>query len=276
VRYRCIACPYHGLRFTAEGKCILIPVNGAGARIPPGFDINPIPLREEHGLVWIWHGEPDEASPEIPWFNPAAWENGSVFRASFEVDVSYLRVMENMGDFFHVPFVHRATLPGTGTVLKNFDARVKDGTVRVSATLSPDGRKRWYNYEYSLYAELRLPAIARVREASKLDLIVAATPIDRDRTWMFVRYAQGYVPRWLGGSILARALAWVDINPIFRWGDLPTLRSQMLDDPGDISRYHLVEADRASALWFGMRERAIRESELRLDKQRVHLSAASS
>jgi hypothetical protein len=38
----------------------------------------------------------------------------------------------------------------------------------------------------------------------------------------------------------------------------------MLDDPYD----HLVDADRASALWFGRRQRAIREVKLHADKQR--------
>jgi phenylpropionate dioxygenase-like ring-hydroxylating dioxygenase large terminal subunit len=258
VRDGCIQCPYHGFRFNSEGKCVLMPVAGAGAAIPDGFDTHPLPVREGHGLIWLWYGDPAAAESDLPWFEPAAWENGSLYRTSFEVDVSYLRVMENMGDFFHVPFVHRWSMPGMGTRLTNYDAHLEGQIVKLRATLSPDGPRRWYQYEYPLYAELRLPAMAMVEEARKLHLVFAATPIDRDRTWVALRYTQGYLPRRLGGAVLARLLAWIDINPVFRWGDVPTLKSQMLDDPADISCYHMVPADRASALWFGLRNHALR------------------
>jgi phenylpropionate dioxygenase-like ring-hydroxylating dioxygenase large terminal subunit len=274
VRDGCIECPYHGFRWNSAGNCVLIPVNGADAPIPDGFEAHPMLAREEHGLIWLWHGEPAEAAAELPWFEPAPWENGSLYTTSFEVDVSYLRVMENMGDFFHVPFVHRRSLPGAGTRLSNYDAHVEGEVVKLRATLSPDGEKHWYNYEYTLAAELRLPGIARVEETRKLHLTLAVTPIDRDRTWAFARYAQGYLPRRLGGSIFARVLAWSDLKPVFMWGDLPTLKSQLLDDPGDISHYHLVHADRASALWFGLRKRALEEAGSREKKPAVRAVAS--
>ncbi|MGB6551942.1 MAG: aromatic ring-hydroxylating dioxygenase subunit alpha [Candidatus Binataceae bacterium] len=261
LRDGCIECPYHGFRWNSRGECVLIPVNGVDAPIPAGFEAHPITVREEHRLVWMWYGERAEVSATIPWLEAAAWENGSRFTTSFEIDVSYLRVMENMGDFFHFPFVHRRWLPGAGTRLTNFDAHVENEIVNISGTLSPEGGKRWYNYQYPLRAELRLPCIARVEETQKFHLLVVATPIERDRTWIGLRYSEGYVPRWLGGSILARMIAWFDANPVFRWGDVPTLRSQQLDDPGDISHYHLVHADHGIALWFGLRTRAIEQAE---------------
>jgi phenylpropionate dioxygenase-like ring-hydroxylating dioxygenase large terminal subunit len=274
VREGCIQCPYHGFRWNSAGKCVLIPVNGADAPIPEGFDAHPMLLREEHGLIWIWHGDPAEAAAEVPWFEPPPWENGSIFTTSFEIDVSYLRVMENMGDFFHVPFVHRRSLPGAGTLLTDYDAHLEGEVVKLRATLSAEGGKRWYNYEYKLAADLRLPGISRVEEMSKLHLTLAATPIDRDRTWGFARYTQGYLSRWLGGSMLARLLAWADIYSVFMWGDLPTLKSQMLDDPADISHYHLVHADRASALWFGLRKRALERAQARGEKPSVRAVAS--
>jgi phenylpropionate dioxygenase-like ring-hydroxylating dioxygenase large terminal subunit len=275
VRNGCIECPYHGFRWNSRGECVLMPVNGADAPIPKGFSAQMTTLREEQGLLWLWHGQPQEAAAEIPWLAPAAWENGSLFTTSFEADVSYLRVMENMGDLFHVAFVHRRWFPGAGKRLTNFDAHLEDGIVKISGTLSPEGGKRWYNYEYPLRAELRLPGIARVQEAPKLHLLIVATPIDRDRTWMWLRYTEGYLPRRLGGSMLARAIAWMDIYPIFKWGDLPTLRSQRLDDPGDLSHYHLVHADSATALWFGMRKRAFDLAGLTPYEHEHHHSSAA-
>jgi phenylpropionate dioxygenase-like ring-hydroxylating dioxygenase large terminal subunit len=42
--------------------------------------------------------------------------------------------------------------------------------------------------------------------------------------------------------------------------DLPALRSQQLDDPADVSRYHLLVADRGAALFFSLRHRLLREA----------------
>jgi nitrite reductase/ring-hydroxylating ferredoxin subunit len=263
VREGCIECPYHGFLFNAQGTCVRIPVNGAAAPIPHGFDIDPLVVREEHGLIWLWHGEAADIYPPVPWLPPASWENGSIYTTTAELDVSYLRAMENMGDFFHLPFVHRTTLPGAGTRMVDFDAHVEDGVVKVAGTLRPEGVAGPSWRDYTLRGELMLPGVARVLEASRLNLLLCVTPIERDRCWMFLRYAQGYLPRWLGGQLLAHAAAWIDLNVVFRWQDVPTLKSQQLDDPGDISQYHLVHADRASALYFGLRKRAIEETALR-------------
>ncbi len=274
VRDGCIQCPYHGFRFNSRGECVLVPVEGPGAPIAKGLAAAPALLREEHGLIWLWYGDSAKAASEVPWLAPAPWENGSVFMTSFDIDVSYLRVIENMGDFFHLPFVHRRWFRGVGERLVNFDAHVEDDIVKLSGTLSHDARRRW-QYDYRLSAELRLPAIARVQEAAKLHLLISATPIDRDRSWIWLRYSEGYVPRWLGGALLARGIAWFDINPVFKRGDVPTLKSQQLSDPGDISGYHLTHADRAIALYFGMRKRAFEAAGVQPHEHEHHaLSAA--
>ena len=56
--------------------------------------------------------------------------------------------------------------------------------------------------------------------------------------------------------MLSRIFAAYDLNLIFKMQDQRMLRSQQLDDPGDISHYHLFGADRALALYFGMRKHA--------------------
>src|SRR5271163_1777376 len=57
IRDGCLECPYHGLRFDASGRCVLIPANGIGAPVPDGFDLPTVNVREEHGIVWHWYGE---------------------------------------------------------------------------------------------------------------------------------------------------------------------------------------------------------------------------
>ena len=60
-----IACPYHGFRFDGRGRCVLVPANGADAPIPDSLHTEPAPVREGHGLVWLWHGDPREAGSGI-------------------------------------------------------------------------------------------------------------------------------------------------------------------------------------------------------------------
>jgi phenylpropionate dioxygenase-like ring-hydroxylating dioxygenase large terminal subunit len=155
VRDGCLVCPFHGLRFNSTGGCVMIPANGETQPVPRGFDLPTRPIREAHGLIWYWYGDSEPAA-EIPWF-PEAPDPGS--RTSFvqrEYPVSYLRVMENLGDMHHIPFVHRATIPGAGTRVQVQEARLDGDVIRMRVSLHHErpGRMRpVYNFTYAL----RLP-----------------------------------------------------------------------------------------------------------------------
>ena len=114
VRDGCLVCPFHGLRFDSAGRCVLIPANGEGQPIPRGFDSPARRVCEAHGLIWYWYGDSEPAA-EIPWFPEAPDPGPQTNIVHREYPVSYLRVMENLGDMHHVPFVHRLTIPGAGT-----------------------------------------------------------------------------------------------------------------------------------------------------------------
>lgn len=258
VRDSCLVCPFHGLRFDSDGKCVLIPANGKGQPVQRGFDLPTRPIREAHGLIWYWFGDCEPAK-EIPWF-PEAPDQGP--RTSFvqrDYPVSYLRVMENLGDMHHVPFVHRATIPGAGTRVEILDARMDGPIIRMKVSLHHErpGRLRpTYNFEYAL----RLPTLATIEVAPRVQFVASATPIDLNHTWLWARYRQDYVPGWLGGSKLARLAAKFDLELVFTHQDMRMLASQQRNDPGDISSYRLFEADRAIALYFGLRKQAMDEA----------------
>src|SRR6185295_9768449 len=48
-----IACPFHGWRYDASGRCVEIP---AGSAIPPFARQAVYPIEERHGLVFIFNG----------------------------------------------------------------------------------------------------------------------------------------------------------------------------------------------------------------------------
>jgi phenylpropionate dioxygenase-like ring-hydroxylating dioxygenase large terminal subunit len=61
VRDDCLVCPFHGLRFDSDGRCVLIPANGGSQPVPPEFDLQPHQVREAQGLVWYWYGDSEPA-----------------------------------------------------------------------------------------------------------------------------------------------------------------------------------------------------------------------
>ncbi len=258
VRDDCLVCPFHGLRFDSSGRCVKIPANGEGQSVPRGFDLPTRQIREVHGLIWYWYGD-SKPSAEIPWF-PEAPEPGP--RTSFvqrEYPVSYLRVMENLGDMHHVPFVHRATIPGAGTRVEVQEARLDGAVIRMKVSLRHE-RSGWMRPAYNFTYAIRLPTLATIEVARGIQFVASATPIDRDHTWLWARYGQDYIPGWLGGRVIARLAAKFDLELVFTHQDMRMLASQQRNDP-EFSTYRLFEADRAIALYFGLRKQAIDEAQ---------------
>jgi phenylpropionate dioxygenase-like ring-hydroxylating dioxygenase large terminal subunit len=102
-----LECPYHGWRFGAGGRCVLVPSANPGVPIPPKAHLSTVHVAERYGLVWICPGEPATGIPDIPQdVDPA-------FRR-LNVDVQYwrasaTRMTDNFLDISHFPFVHTGT-----------------------------------------------------------------------------------------------------------------------------------------------------------------------
>ena len=267
IRDDCLVCPFHGLRFDADGRCVLIPANGEGQAVPRGFDSPARIVRQEHGLIWLWYGESTPAD-EIPWFPEAPDPGPRTNTVQRDYPVPYLRVMENLGDMHHIPFVHRATIPGAGTRVEVEEALLDDGIIRMKVSLHHE-RSGWMRPTYTFTYALRLPTLATIKVARGVDFVASATPIDHDHTWLWARYAQAYVPGWLGGRTVARLAAKFDLELVFTRQDMRMLSSQQRNKPDGISSYHLFEADRAIAMYFGLRKQAIERADTPHDSTQV-------
>ena len=121
-------------------------------------------------------------------------------------------------------------------------------------------RSGWMRPTYNFTYALRLPTLATIEVARGIQFVASATPIDRDHTWLWARYGQDYIPGWLGGRIVARLAAKFDLELVFTHQDMRMLASQQRNDP-EFSTYRLFEADRAIALYFGLRKQAIDEAQ---------------
>jgi len=106
-----IQCMYHGLKFSADGRCIEIPGQD---HIPDSTRVRHFATVEQHNLIWIWLGDPASADPAlIPdavGFDHPDWNmKGGYMR--YEADP--MLVADNAMDFSHITYVHPETFGGT-------------------------------------------------------------------------------------------------------------------------------------------------------------------
>jgi phenylpropionate dioxygenase-like ring-hydroxylating dioxygenase large terminal subunit len=113
-----VECPFHGFRYDASGRGVLIPANGRNAEVPERFHVHAYPVHEQHGWLWIWWGERPPA--RIP--APRYFEDLDGFAWASAVDpwnAHYSRVIENQLDVVHLPFVHYNTIGRGNRTLVN-------------------------------------------------------------------------------------------------------------------------------------------------------------
>ncbi len=59
-----LRCAYHGWEFADSGTCVELPSAGPGVAGPPRSALTPVPVREEHGAVFV-AATPPEPEPEL-------------------------------------------------------------------------------------------------------------------------------------------------------------------------------------------------------------------
>ena len=119
----CVSCPYHGLKFSSEGKCVHNP-HGDGA-IPRAAQVRSYVVEERYLAVWIWMGEPglaDAASiPDYSFLGEA--KKTARTMGYLPTAANYELLTDNIMDLSHVDFLHPTTLGG-GAVSRT-NAKVK-------------------------------------------------------------------------------------------------------------------------------------------------------
>ncbi|WP_414585137.1 Rieske 2Fe-2S domain-containing protein [Scytonema sp. PCC 10023] len=99
-----LVCPYHGLAYNTEGKCVLVPAS-PDQPPPARACIRTYHIQERYGLLWVCLGTPQNDIPRCP-----DWEDSSfrkILCGPYHFKSSPLRVIENLIDPAHFPFVHK-------------------------------------------------------------------------------------------------------------------------------------------------------------------------
>lgn len=98
----CIQCPYHGWRYSADGRCTFRP--GVADAVPRETAVESFATVVQDGAVWVYLGDrPTTPPPHRPWYDDSAFE---YFRWSDTVEASFADALENLLDGTHTPFVH--------------------------------------------------------------------------------------------------------------------------------------------------------------------------
>jgi vanillate O-demethylase monooxygenase subunit len=119
-----LQCHYHGLTFDRSGRCVKVP---GQSLVPPSARVRTYPVRERHGLLWIFLGRlelaDDDAIPDYHWITDPEW---GAKGAHFNVKAHYLLIVENLLDLTHLAFVHSTTI-GNAAVVESAEVQFVRG-----------------------------------------------------------------------------------------------------------------------------------------------------
>jgi len=112
-----IECPYHGLRFGADGRCVHNP-HGNG-HIPRASDVASRVVREKHRLAWLWAGDAARADesliPDLPAVTGAP--DDATIRGCMPTACEYQLLVDNILDLTHADYLHAGML-GSGAITR--------------------------------------------------------------------------------------------------------------------------------------------------------------
>lgn len=215
-----VQCAFHGFEFDRTGQCVLIPANGREAEVPRIFHIHAFPMREAHGFIWVWVGEPrtEDDYPPVRYFDD--------IDDSFTYDTyharwhtHYSRAIENQLDVLHLPFIHHRTIGRPGKTLVNGPATFCDcegSVLRVWVYNALDqGQTPLKPGDYaeppSEPHRLRFiyPNVWENRISDDVRVTIAFAPIDDEHTMMYLRFYQRFMStpglrhavNWLGAQM---------------------------------------------------------------------------
>ena len=205
----------------------------------------------------MWHGaetptaEPTwvEEAPE-PSRRHATWEE--------EWSVCFTRVMEGMQDIHHFPFAHSKVDPWRGKAarLDPYECHIEDEVIRQVACMRRDEPEAPVLARFDVACAF--PALLALRFGERITGVVGLCPIDRDRTWVWARYA---VHTGLG-PLMDRLAAWFSLWSEFALVQPDDKRMLASSQPqaATVHDHALVHADAAIAAWHKLRRRHLQQA----------------
>jgi phenylpropionate dioxygenase-like ring-hydroxylating dioxygenase large terminal subunit len=240
----CIECPYHGWQFDTDGACTHVPLNNPADVRLSKLSAASLPTRIIAGLVWVFTGEGEAPEPQLP---DGLMGSPAAYFIHHEVwNVHWTRVMENLMDYVHLPYVHRNSFGGE--IVKNateagsfveFEIEQAEHSVRFfnrlhsidsGSAIEPGFAFEWHqpNLVVLKFDEMGMP----------VRMNAFAIPLDRDRTRYLLAFEllDGGTPEIAKGFVSAVVEDRVKIES--QQGEMPTTTGE-----------YNVPSDRATLLF---------------------------
>ncbi|MCY4222935.1 MAG: aromatic ring-hydroxylating dioxygenase subunit alpha [Thiotrichales bacterium] len=199
-----VVCPYHGLEYEADGRCVRVPAHPD--RPPPGqARATRFRTTERYGLLWVCLGEPiRDVPPMLESDDKGYWVHVA---GRYEISTSGYRAIENFLDLAHFPFVHPGLLgEASHPEVADYDVEVtSDGMVVDNArfwqpkptnTIDLDGVDVSYRYHVPRPLTARLTKDIGLRSAGgdvkREAIMLTFAPIDEESGIGWVLLASNY------------------------------------------------------------------------------------
>jgi phenylpropionate dioxygenase-like ring-hydroxylating dioxygenase large terminal subunit len=208
------------------------------------------PVREAHGFVWLWWGDPTRATTTPPFF--AQLESGwRYFTVKVDWPVHYTRAIENQLDVAHLAFVHKTTIGGGGRcVVEGPFLEADSERIRVWVTNRRDDGAPSRSLQALAAAaattepslEFRFPGIWLLNIAPRFKNFIAFVPINDHSTRYYLRSYRPARNAWLTQPF-DWLLSWV--NRFILTQDQRVVVTQTPRDSADAIGDHLMGMDGA-------------------------------
>ncbi|MBL9026834.1 MAG: aromatic ring-hydroxylating dioxygenase subunit alpha [Myxococcales bacterium] len=190
VKDGCLVCPFHGWRFDTSGRVTDVPWN-PDAKISQ-LRGTELPAAEAGGLVWVYTapGGRPQSGPSAPAFLSRPELRISGF--SVEWKIHWTRLMENMLDWPHLPFVHESSI-GKGMRAKadsRMDIHMEERETGFLSTITVDGELQPGSLELRWPNQMVLTIADGPRT---LIMMNACIPIDDEHSRLFVVTARSFL-----------------------------------------------------------------------------------
>jgi vanillate O-demethylase monooxygenase subunit len=194
-----LRCGLCGFCYDATGACVRVPTQIA---IPVGAAVRAYPVREEHGLIWVWLGKAGRAGrhriPSLPWLTAPDWTEVAGART---VAANYLRLHESFADVTKIPVLTPDVAPAVlSSAPPPLDVVVTETTVSSSREFPPEHLPVWQSralgadpdakYEHHQEGHFLSPAVwvdhwdvtDGAGEFARIRFVHLVTPIDETTT----------------------------------------------------------------------------------------------
>ncbi|NLI20945.1 MAG: aromatic ring-hydroxylating dioxygenase subunit alpha [Clostridiales bacterium] len=206
----CVRCPFHGLQFDPAGVCRFIPANGkAGQADNSRYNVRAYPVREAHGIVYLWYGDPQRRTEPLPFFGDEL-DGFTYSEMADHWDAHYSRAIENQLDVVHVPIVHHNTIGrGNKTLINGPRVIFEDGVLLTSANNEVDNGQKPRKPEACViketYLAFRFPNVWMNHISDKVRVVIYFAPVDDGHTVLYIRFYH----RIIGLRPVDALIAWV-------------------------------------------------------------------